>query len=447
MLAGLTLASPGAVRATDCNVYTVTGLNYCFSQAEANPQTAYNVYLRSTNPYVLTHTLTLTQGTVYLQSPTGALSSANQYTVDAGYPGSAVGWKQAFRVVKGTSGYTPYLTVTGITIKGGLADQTAGGGVYVKDAYVALMNCYLSNNASTSLGSGLYVDGPTAYAYIYNSIVRDNKNLYAAPSIPSQVLCGGVQASGGGLAVNTGATLTVEKSTIMGNQSCRGGGIAAYNPSNLNVTNSTISGNKANLTGGGIFLMGNVATTLSFNTISENQAGVVPTGGSGYYDEKYGGGIGMMQWEGVANLHGNIIAKNQTVNSDKKTLYYDGNDCFDRFSTQSLWNRNVSFDWNFVGALANCHGFLAQSDGWWYVGWEGSPADPLLDPISQKTGTDGPQYTYAPKSTSGVIGNYWASDWNCPYSDQLGHRRDYYDHDYYSPTRCDMGSHQYNWYH
>jgi parallel beta-helix repeat protein len=446
MLLGLAMAvSPGAAHAVDCNAYNVADLNNCISTAEANPQNYYDVYLRSTTPYVLTKTIEVNYGTIYLKSPTGSLATAGQYILDGGYPNG--GFKQVVRVVKNPrSSRVPYLSITGITVRGGFADQRAGGGLFVKDGNAAIMNCYLSNNVSSSLGSGAYVEGPGGL-YIYNSIIRDNKNIYSNPPPGSQPLCGGLQAGGGGVAVNTGAYLTIEKSTVMSNQSCRGGGVAAYYPSTLKIENSTISGNKANLTGGGVFLYGNISATLSFNTISENQAGVVPTGGSNYFDEKYGGGIGMMQWEGVGNFYGNIIAKNQTVNSNKATLFYHGHDCFDRFTTSSLNNRTVSFDWNFVGALANCGRILAQSDGWWFAGSEGNPANPLLDALSQKTGIAGPQYTYSPQSTSGVVGNYRSSSWTCPFADQLGHRRDYYEHDAYAPTRCDMGSHQYNWYH
>jgi parallel beta-helix repeat protein len=441
LLLGLSLACPGAVHATNCNVYSVADLNTCFSVANANPQYSYTIILRTTGTYLLTKTLSLTQGKVYLQSATNTLASASQYVIDGGYP-NAGGWKQAIKVVKGSGTYTPYLSISGITIKGGMADQAAGGGIYAQNANIVLMNSYLRNNASTSLGSGMYVEG-TGGAYIYNSIIQDNKNLNATAGF-----CGGLQAGGGGVAVNTGAYLDIEKTTIMGNISCRGAGIGAYFPSYLTVENSTISGNKANLTGGGLFLYGNIGTTLSFNTISENQAGVVPSGGSGLYDEKYGGGIAMMNWEGSFFSTGNIVARNQTVNSNKNTLFYSGHDCFDRSFPGFVGNRQLSYGVNFTGDLGNCKGFLERGSGWWNAGYEASPADPLLYSLSQKTGTAGPQYTHAPKSTSPVVGTHWASSAQpCPYADQLGHRRDYYQPGYYSPTRCDFGAHQYNWYH
>ena len=450
LLLGLSLAGPGAVHAINCNAYNVSDLNNCFATAQANPQNSYTVYLRSTTPYRLTQTLTLTKGTVYLQSATNTLATAHQYVLDGNYPNYG-GWVQAIRVVKDPSStWVPYLSVSGITIKGGIADGGPGGGVYVKDASASVMNCIVRNNACTRQGAGLAVEG-SGDLYVYNSIIRDNKNLYAAPSAGS-ANCGGLMAMGGGLAVFYGGNLSVHKSTVMGNQSCRGGGIAAYLTSGLNVQNTTISGNKANLTGGGMVLYGagnNINATLNFNTISANQAGVVPTGGNSWYDEKYGGGIALMLWQGTLYSTGNILAKNQTVNTNKSTLFYSGHDCFDRFDTQSLWNRYAAWGWNFVGDMGNCTGILNQSDGWWYAGWEGSPADPLLGSLTQRTGTAGPQFTHAPLSNSPVIGNYSTSspDWTCPYDDQLGHRRDYYQNNSWAPTRCDFGAHQYNWYH
>jgi hypothetical protein len=451
MLLGLSLACPGAVHAIDRNAYNIADLNKHFAEAQANPQNSYTIYLRSTTPYRLTQTLTLTQGTVYLRSGPGTLSSASQYILDGNYPNYG-GWVPVIRVFKDPSSpRTPYLSISGITIKGGIADQMPGGGVYVNNASVSVTNSIIRNNASTRQGAGLAVEGASGYLYVYNSIIRDNKNLYAAPSAGNPN-CGGLMAMGGGLTVMNGANLSVNKSTVMGNQSCRGGGIAAYLTSGLDVMNTTISGNKANLTGGGLVLYGagnNINATLNFNTISENKAGVAPTGGSNWTDEKYGGGIAFMFWQGILYSTGNILAKNQTVNSNKATLFYDGHDCFDKSNTQSLWNRSASWGWNFVGALANCTGIFNHSDGWWYAGWEGAPADPLLGSLTQKTGTAGPQYTHAPLSNSLVIGNYSTSspEWTCPYDDQLGHRRDYYQPNSWSPTRCDFGAHQYNWYH
>jgi hypothetical protein len=65
------------------------------------------------------------------------------------------------------------------------------------------------------------------------------------------------------------------------------------------------------------------------------------------------------------------------------------------------------------------------------------------------TGTQGPQYTHAPQATSPVIGGFWSptNDYGCTYDDQLGHRRDWYEHGSFNPRTCDQGAHHYNWYH
>lgn len=440
---GLALSCPwsaGAAMVT-CNAATVPALNNCFAAADANPGNSYNIILTTTSKaYFLTKTLTLTQGTVYLSSSTGTLTTALSYVLDGGYPNSA---KQVFRVSKGASGYQPYLSISGVTVRNGFADGDYGGGLHVNNGSASIYNSYIENNRSTRLGSGVYIQG-TGEVYVYNSIIRNNINSYAASSATTSP-CGGLMASGGGLAVWTGS-LNIQKSTITGNHSCRGGGIAAYSESYLTVENSTISGNKSDLMGGGILLYGKVGTNLAFNTIMDNKAGVKSNGGSQPLDEKYGGGIAFMNTEGNLYMRGNVLAKNETVLSNKPTLFHHGHDCYDRGPYISA-NRTTDAEDNWIGAMANCS--RLGSDSWNDIGWEGEPADPLMYSLSVKTGTQGPQYTHGPKSTSPVIGSFWtsATGWGCNYDDQLGHRRDWYEHDSFQARRCDRGAHQYNWYH
>lgn len=445
LLLGLSLACPWLAEAAfvTCNAGTVTALNNCFTTADANPANQYDVVLtNNATPYMLTKTLKLTQGTVYLRSSTGDLNNAHTYILDGGYPGAS--WKRVIEVSKGAGTYTPYLSISGVTVRNGIADDSYGGGIYVNNGNVNVSNSYIEKNRSTRLGAGLYIQG-TGEAYVYNSIIRDNIILYANPELPQQNLCGGQMASGGGLAVWTGS-LQVYKSTVTGNYACRGGGIAAYPGSYLTVENSTVSGNNANVSGGGVILYGRVGANIAFNTIVHNKAGIRPTGGSGYWDEKYGGGIAFTSWEGELRARGNILAKNETVTSNKSTLFYHGHDCYDRGPFLSA-NRYVAVEDNFIGAMANCS--LFGSNNWWDIGSEGAPEDPQLDPLSVKIGASGPQYTHAPKPTSPVIGSFWAAAgaWGCVYDDQLGHRRDWYSPESFDPRRCDRGAHQFNWFH
>lgn len=441
---GLAIACPWAAGAATivCKAATVPALNTCFTKADADPDNSYEVILTTTSKaYMLTQTLKLTQGTVYLRSSANDLNNAQSYILDGGYPNN--GWKRVFMLSQNANGRRPYLSISGVTVRNGVADGDYGGGIYVGEGSVSIMNSYVEKNRSSRLGSGVYIQG-TGEAYVYNSIIRDNINFYSA-STNTTSPCGGLMASGGGLAV-WGGFLNVHKSTISGNNSCRGGGIAAYPGSYLTVENSTISGNTTDLMGGGILIYGNVNTYLAFNTIMQNKAGVKSNGGTGFWDEKYGGGIALTAWEAPLHMRGNVIAKNEVVFSNKKTLAYHGHDCYDRWTTTGFRVYDVESN-NFVGARANCSWFGAED--WMDIGSETTPKDPKLGSLSVKTGTQGPQYTHAPLSGSPVIGGFWSpvNGYGCPYDDQLGHRRDWYENGSFNPRTCDQGAHQYNWYH
>jgi hypothetical protein len=441
LAACLMLGMPSAVRATawSCYVYSTPDLYTCFNMADSHPENYYTVYIATARTYDLTKPLILTKGTVFLQSVPNTLASAGSYILDGGYKSRAGGWTQIFRVVGTRNGMQPYLSISGITIQHGLADQAAGGGIYVRNADFSITDSYIQNNASTSLGSGLYVD--SGEAYVTNCVVRNNFNLYAAPPDPSQILCGGVQGSGAGLTTNDYGQLYVYRSSITGNTACRGGGIAGYPNSHLTVENSLIDGNAANLNGGGIVLLGNMSVNLRFNTITNNSAGNHPTGGSSLYDEMYGGGIALMQWSGSIATYGNVVAQNSMTKSSKATLGYDGKDCFDRYDSRTVSNRNGFLGPNFFGAVANC-------PMWGSSGTESSPLDPKLGSRTWETGTRGQQQTRPPLAGSPVIGSYSASYGPyCTYNDELGHLTDWYQPYATTVTHCDYGARQYHWFH
>jgi hypothetical protein len=58
---------------------------------------------------------------------------------------------------------------------------------------------------------------------------------------------------------------------------------------------------------------------------------------------------------------------------------------------------------------------------------------------------------YTPKANSPVVGAYMSSGaglgWTCPYYDQLGHSRDFYEPGSWSIEKCNLGAEQFNWTH
>src|SRR5262249_13657010 len=79
---------------------------------------------------------------------------------------------------------------------------------------------------------------------------------------------GNVSADGGGLRVETGATLTLSSCSVTGNDATSGGGIS--NAGTLTVMTSTLSGNGALGSGGGLFNLGTATVTAS--TLGSNLA-------------------------------------------------------------------------------------------------------------------------------------------------------------------------------
>jgi hypothetical protein len=126
-------------------------------------------------------------------------------------------------------------------------DLTLTGGITITDG-------------QATVGSGSYSSG----GGIYNDGVVDIKNAVITDSTADW---------GGGIANNTGATLTMEGGTISGNTSDRGagGGIVNNTGAILTMEGGTISDNTAE-DGGGFYNAGGTFT-LNSGSISGNRAG------------------------------------------------------------------------------------------------------------------------------------------------------------------------------
>ena len=138
----------------------------------------------------------------------------------------------------------------------------------------------------------------------------------AAPSVRQA-------GEGGGILVDSGATLTVSGSTLSGNSAPVGGGI--YNGGTLTVSNSTLSGNSAGLSGQGGGIHNEFGTlTISGSILSDNYAGsdggaiqnygTLTISGSTLSGNwaNYGGGI----WnDGTATVSGGSTLSSNNANS------------------------------------------------------------------------------------------------------------------------------------
>jgi CSLREA domain-containing protein len=209
---------------------------------------------------------------------------------------------RVFHIVPG--GVT--VTFNNLTITGGSAPASNGGGL-LNEGTVTLNNCTVSGNTAVSgNGGGVYNDfimtisnstitGNTAGSGDGGG-VYDNGNSI---TITNTTVSGNTASSGdgGGLYAN-GIDAEISQSTFSGNTATNGDGGGIYQNGNLmNLTNCTVTGNSA-FDGGGLFNNGN-ALNITSATIASNTAA------------NTGGGI---EAASVPQLQGSIIANNSGGN-------------------------------------------------------------------------------------------------------------------------------------
>jgi len=291
----------------------------------------------------------------------------------------------------------------------------------------------------------------------------------------------GTLGLGGGVTVNPGAHLTLDRSTVRDSVShdgdLLGQGAGIYNVGFLTVTNSIIRDNQALgevfSLGGGIYANGSATTILS-STITNNRAnlsggGILVEGGSfqlidsavynNHADQStlvtgYGGGVSILGATG-ANRPANIVNSTISGNSAEEQgggLYVDapsqaslthvtlsGNQAREGGNLYTIGKLAIGNsivanatggDCVSTGAFTDRGGNLVE-DGSCILA-TGLPAagdltgDPLLGPFQDNGGTT---WTHALLSGSPAINAGQAGD--CTVTDQRGQSRD---------ARCDMGA-------
>lgn len=180
------------------------------------------------------------------------------------------------------------ISLGGLRIEHGYAEDASGGGVYILSGTVTLRDCQVLHNrtsGSEARGGGIYAEGGSLY--LSNSLIVSNTAY-----------------STGGVYVRSAAVLN--DNIIQGNA---GGG--AYLAGPATVSNNIIQGNA----GGGVYLAG--PATVSKNTIQSNSGGGVHVLGSSTLDNNtiqdnssYGCGGGAQVSSGSVTLVGNAILDN-----------------------------------------------------------------------------------------------------------------------------------------
>jgi CSLREA domain-containing protein len=209
-------------------------------------------------------TITLTLGALSANNAGTSLTIINS----TGASNLLISGNSASRVF--TVGMGGNLTLDGLTVTNGFANDASGGGavdgsgIYNFRGTLSLINSVVSGNGNTTRnhGGGIYNNGGTL-------------------SLTNSTVSGNTVGNNGGGIYGEGGTTTLTNSTVSGNGGNFGGGII-NSGGTLSLTNSTVSGNSA-FTGGGIRNdfgpLNLTSVTIAFNTAS-NVGGVSNNGGT-----------------------------------------------------------------------------------------------------------------------------------------------------------------------
>lgn len=157
-------------------------------------------------------------------------------------------------------GCSPGAAVDTITIPGGTFTLSVAG---INEDFAATGDLDLTESVNLNgAGAGTVINA--------NGIDRVFHIVSGAANLASLTISGGsTPGNGGGINVNSIATLTLNNVTLSNNTATDGGGL--YNAGNGTLNNTTFSANTAISDGGG--LRNDFALALNNSTVSDNQAG------------------------------------------------------------------------------------------------------------------------------------------------------------------------------
>jgi len=244
-------------------------------------------------------------GATFMNSTIGSSGNANSATNGGGiyFTGSATGTLSISGSTVSNNvcaadgpgiylmGITNVTTITGSTISYNNTGNGHGGGVYSNGSPVWITNSHIDNNIvpSYKYGGGIYLTGGTASLTVEaNSTINNNGTastgggIYvngstaAAPlSINNSTISGNAAGSQGGGIYLTGITntATITGTTISSNTAASGGAGIFNNIVPLQITGSHIDSNTVTgggQKGGGLYLTGAAATTITDTTVNSN---------------------------------------------------------------------------------------------------------------------------------------------------------------------------------
>ena len=250
-------------------------------------------------------TISLLTGQLQITSPVTVVGPGAALLTVRRDPGAATN----FRVFDITAAAVPAVTITGLTVSGGVSAAGDGGGINAAGAAaltVTVANSVITGNSATGTNDGGGIAAATATALVVqNTVVSGNTagdgggGIYLFNNSPTTIVdstisgntAGGADGEGGALYFFGTAALTIRGTTISGNTAVGttpdGGGVFTSGGTPvITIENSTISGNTAGQTGGGFMRATTTTGTLNIrhSTITGNAAnGAAGSGGGGLF--------------------------------------------------------------------------------------------------------------------------------------------------------------------
>ena len=250
---------------------------------------------------------------------------------------NAGGSSRVINVYTGIAGPTVNFNLDGLTISGGDAGTSNGGGIASYPSNnITISNSTISGNTTTSGGKGGGVSSSNGGLTVTNSTISGNS----------------VESGGGGIFSYNG-TVTVTNSTLSNNiANSQGGAMYAYS-GNLNITGSTLSGNTApgsafsGLGGRAAAILTNYANvSLTNSTVSNNiandKAGAISTeyGNVTLTDSTLSGNTAGTDGGAISTRYGTISLTDSTLSGN--TAGTDGGAISTRYGTISLTDSTLS---------------------------------------------------------------------------------------------------------
>ncbi len=193
-----------------------------------------------------------------------------------------------------------WVSLSGVVIANGDPGNGQGGGIYVRNSFLQLINTVVRDNRA-NMGGGLYLT-ENSHLLMQRSTLK-----YNTAGHPETFGGGGITQRGGGIRIQN-STARIEQSGLLGNRAVRGGGLSIMG-SEIELINSSILENEAVDIGGGFEISDSndneARIDITFSTIARNVAGSSPKAtiraGGGFYNLS----------SGEVRLGNSILAENE----------------------------------------------------------------------------------------------------------------------------------------